>query len=312
MLRVAIVFTLGCSVLVCNAILSILPLISDVRLPDGCIYLQGVLSVLSCTLFLVGSAFAFLEAWKLDDTAEPGFGSKMQGVSQNQTTITESEKTPVEKLVDIPSPVPEAHCTHYSSSHADLFKHANSLSAALEVEKAAALYDRPLDKTQRYANNPRLSRTRYLELGIFASTIFLCSSALYCATSIVSLVTIIQSETILRCIRYPQLLAASGFAIASLLLIIKAQRDSHDRWWRLQIWSPGVQVNILNLIGSTGFVFCAYFGLLEHAFWAQQQFGYSYLWGSWAFLLGSIISWYKSLQGQDYSVDVWKVEKSPV
>lgn len=294
MLKVAIVFTIGCSVLVCNAVLSILPLISglNLQLPDGCLYVEGILSVLSCTLFLVGSTFAFVEAWTLDES--PGLGSRMQGISNVQTTEDDFETKNEPKF-------------HGSSS--------DSSSHVVDFEKAGAKkegFDGNTTDSSKADKSAQTSQSRYLELTIFASTIFLASSALYLATSIASLVTIIRSGEIARWIRYPQLVAASGFAIASSLLLIKTQRFSHGQWWRLPVYSAAFNVNFWNLVGSLGFIACAYFGLLQHAAWAQQQFGYSYLWGSWAFLLGSIVSWYRSLHRQGRDVDTREGEKSPV
>ncbi|KAK5171754.1 uncharacterized protein LTR77_003390 [Saxophila tyrrhenica] len=313
MLRVAIVSTIGCLVLVCNAVLSTLPLIPGLRLrlPEGCIYVEGILSVLSCTLFLVGSIFAFLEAWELDHGKEPGFASKMQGVTECQTGDGDkSEEKSTEE--DVPAMDGTSETRAMSLNISDSEQHDENSTPPAYTETDNSNHNHQSEKPTEPSVTPKLSRSRYLELGIFASTIFLCSSALYCATSIASLVTILKSGTIARCIRYPQLLAASGFVIASFLLIIKTQRHSRDSWWRLPLRSLGFQINFWNLVGAFGFILCACFGLQEQVFWAQQQFGYSYLWGSWAFLVGSVTQWYRSMHKKEEVVEVWSVEKSPV
>jgi hypothetical protein len=312
MLQVALVFTLGCSVLVCNAVLCILPLIPGLRLklPEGVIYVEGVLSVLSCSLFLLGSTFAFFEALQADENAIPGFGSQMQGVCPESTQAYEEDDFSRRTSID-EQYIPVVHYNmNWNNSHADLFHHFasndESLSTPGEMEKLNIC---PLEKKR--ATRTRRIRSKYLHLRIFASTVFLCSSALYFATSLASLITIIQSGTIARCIRYPQLVAAAGFAIASVLLIIKIQKDSIEPWWHIKLKSVGIHLNFWNFVGSIGFIFCAYFGMLEHP-WAQQQFGYSYLWGSWAFLFGSVLQWYRTLHRKEPVVEGWKTEKSAV
>jgi len=55
--------------------------------------------------------------------------------------------------------------------------------------------------------------------------------------------------------------------------------QAQTAWWRPAFGSYTWHTNLLNLIGSTGFVFCAGFGLLKDVSWAEYQFGCSYLWG---------------------------------
>lgn len=50
-----------------------------------------------------------------------------------------------------------------------------------------------------------------------------------------------------------------------------------------------------NLIGGVGFTLCPAFGYDESS-WAQYQACISTFWGSWAFLIGSVIQWYESLE----------------
>lgn len=309
-LRVSIIFTIGCFVLVTNSALSFLPFIGlKDGLPKGLIYVEGVLSVVSCGLFLIGSTIAFWESLKATRGEGGYFGWELEDYSPIATEEPQDSKAEegecYEKKAEESLLFPAAPYLHRNNTHADLFKHFGD----------ETLEDRPPSRPQSpppsYAAATTTTNTAEhlswkhvfsahgfheitCNLGLFASAVFLCSSLLYTMTAIASLVTILSSGEVFRAIRYPQLVAGSGFAIGSLLLLIKSQKDTNGHYWKPALRRLAWHVNLWNLIGSAGFVFCAYFGLLAHVHWSDFQFNCSYLWGSWAFLLGSMIQWYKA------------------
>ena len=237
MLKEAIIFTIGCSILVTNAVLSFLPYVGlRFKLPDGVIYVECVLSVASCTLFLIGSIFSFLEAIRWTRGKWSGWQLDLASDSDLSYGKTGSGNDP-EKGSQSTGGLPSARATAFWAF----------LPTAHEL----------------------------CHLGIIACSIFLCSSIVYCSTSIIALITVLKDGQIVRWIRYPQLVAAIGFAMASMLLMLKAQRN----WWRPAVERLSWHVNLWNLIGSAGFIFCSGFGLMENVYWAQYQFGCSYLWG---------------------------------
>ena len=134
----------------------------------------------------------------------------------------------------------------------------------------------------------------YCNLGLVAILIFLCSSFIYSVTAIMSLATILSLGEVWRAIRYPQLVAGSGFIVGSLILLFKTQKDTTGCWWKPALRRLAWHVNLWNLVGSAGFVFCALFGLYAPVHWSDFQFNCSYLWGSWAFLFGSMIQFWKA------------------
>ena len=237
MLKEAIIFTVGCSILVTNAILCFLPYMKlGFQLPSAVVYVEAVLSVMSCSLFLIGSCFSFAEAvywtrgkwlsWKLE-----------QNLASNKANPETSYESDIEKAKESP---------------------ANDYGARAEAV---------------WAFLP--TADEMCHLGVAACMIFLFSSIVYWSCSIISLVTTLTDGQVARWIRYPQLVAAIGFAVASILLILKAQ----DNWWHPAFRSLAWHVNFWNLVGSAGFIFCSGFGLMQNVYWAQYQFGCSYLWG---------------------------------
>ncbi|KAF8318162.1 hypothetical protein DL93DRAFT_2076157 [Clavulina sp. PMI_390] len=84
----------------------------------------------------------------------------------------------------------------------------------------------------------------------------------------------------------PQVIGGSGFIIASALLMLEEQKA----WWKLNLTSVGWQVGLWNLIGAAGFTLCAAFGYgsVAHT-WMDYQSVLCTFWGSWAFLIGSLL-----------------------
>jgi hypothetical protein len=339
-LRVSVIFTIGAFVLVTNAALSFLPFIglkSD--LPKQIIYVEGILSVVSCSLFLIGSSIAFWESLKATTGKGGYFGWELEDYSSIEPKESKAEKGERgEEAEEEPELPPTHHPQHLNNAHESLFHHEvrgrgqlsrsrspsphyarhldHSHDQMLEDGQISRLQSPPPSYTE--AASPEATSTEacykdptdapswthvfsahgfhemYCNLGLVASAIFLVSSLTYCMTALASFISILSIGEVFRAIRYPQLVAGSGFTIGSLLLLIKTQKDRTGRWWKPALRRLAWHVNLWNLIGSAGFVFCAYFGLLAHVRWSDFQFNCSYLWGSWAFLLGSMIQWYKA------------------
>ncbi|EUC49274.1 hypothetical protein COCMIDRAFT_85007 [Bipolaris oryzae ATCC 44560] len=89
----------------------------------------------------------------------------------------------------------------------------------------------------------------------------------------------------------PQVVGGLGFIISGLLFMIETQR----KWWKPAPRVLGWWIGALNLIGGVGFTLCPAFGY-DNSSWAQYQACLSTFWGSWAFMIGSTLQWYESLE----------------
>ena len=292
---VAIVFTSGCAVLVLNACLSFVPFVSTtIKLPMSVIYLEGLLSVMSCGLFLIGSVIAYLEAVNANRGGFLGWRLKRNSYGESPESIAE-KGTDTHVITD----------EQYPPSHIDqtnLVGRPRGSTMTGDVKFIVEETDEKNSTNDDYTTTEKeawrwfptaheLQTYRIFAIRFFANAIFLCSSIVYFSTSVASLISIFCTVQIAPWIRYPQLVAAVGFAVGSGLLVMINQTN----WWRPSLGSLRWHINFLNLVGSAGFIFCAIFGLVQNVYWAQYQFGCSYLWGSWAFLIGSMVQWYESL-----------------
>ena len=100
----------------------------------------------------------------------------------------------------------------------------------------------------------------------------------------------------------PQVIGGLGFIISGTLFMLETQ----SKWWKPAPRTLGWWIGAWNLIGGVGFTICPAFGY-DTSSWAQYQACLSTFWGSWAFLIGSVVQWYESLE--KFPVEVHKSDK---
>ncbi|KAI0328762.1 hypothetical protein GY45DRAFT_1325907 [Cubamyces sp. BRFM 1775] len=94
----------------------------------------------------------------------------------------------------------------------------------------------------------------------------------------------------------PQVVGGSGFIIASLLLMIEVQK----KWWLPNLRSLGWHIGFWNLVGAVGFTLCGALGYASlSSSGANYQSVLSTFWGSWAFLIGSVVQLWETLWRED-------------
>ncbi|TDL19984.1 hypothetical protein BD410DRAFT_726472 [Rickenella mellea] len=88
----------------------------------------------------------------------------------------------------------------------------------------------------------------------------------------------------------PQVIGGTGFIISSLLLMLETQ----TAWYKPNFQSLGYHIGFWNLVGGTGFMLCGALGYSMDTR-AVYQSGLSTFWGSWAFLIGSILQTWEAV-----------------
>jgi hypothetical protein len=89
----------------------------------------------------------------------------------------------------------------------------------------------------------------------------------------------------------PQVVGGSGFVVSGVLFMLETQ----ERWWKPALGVLGWHIGLWNLIGGIGFTLCPIFGFYTSEALVYQS-ALATFWGSWAFLIGSAIQLYESLQ----------------
>ncbi|KAF8906736.1 hypothetical protein CPB84DRAFT_1769501 [Gymnopilus junonius] len=86
----------------------------------------------------------------------------------------------------------------------------------------------------------------------------------------------------------PQVVGGTGFIISSIFIMLEEQRI----WWQPRLVSLGWQIGVWNFIGAIGFTLCGALGYSTNS-GAQYESSLATFWGSWAFLIASVLQWYE-------------------
>jgi hypothetical protein len=138
-------------------------------------------------------------------------------------------------------------------------------------------------------------REHYLhELGFLASAAQFTGASVFSIAGITALPGIINhmSPGLTDGIYWaPQVVGGSGFIVSGTLYLLETQQ----RWYRPAPQLLGWNIAFWNLIGGIGFTLCGALGF-SSSYGAQYQASCATFWGSFAFLIGSLLQLYESLQ----------------
>lgn len=295
---VGISFTIGSAVFVANGFFLLLPLIDpstdfSVETP----YLTPASSVLGTLIFLGGSWAAVLEALNLKRGMSVTKGIEVE--MNASTEIRNATKSEIE-VEEPKSPLHRHSHAHEntqsnpsvpSQSHSDInsMQQPESIPSDTasdhEPEPTLALVGSP---TFIYLPSALQFRQTYAHSLVFlSSTIQLLGAIVFTLATITSVPGVIDFSnfTLVSLTNYlPASLGGLLFLVAAILQILNAKS------WRGIDWHIG----LWNAIGSAGFMFA---GALP---WLGSEAGdfqatLADFWGSWAFLVGSVLQWYCSL-----------------
>jgi hypothetical protein len=71
--------------------------------------------------------------------------------------------------------------------------------------------------------------------------------------------------------------------------------ETQKRWYKPAFDVLGWHIGAWNLVGGIGFTLCGALGFASSNSGCVYQGSLATFWGSWCFLIGSVIQWYESL-----------------
>jgi hypothetical protein len=279
---VAFVFTIGSVIWIFNAFFVYLPLVQpSSEFENEELYGGGITAFIGVTVFEVGSFLLLEEA--VNEGRSGCFG---WAVEQALSREEEGE----ECVALRPS---KSHCTHHHNKQ-------NSVKNRQMMQRKSDLA--PQERLWVWWPSNEELRTHYVHnLGFIASLSQLLGATIFWIAGLTALPGIYNrmSQT-LTIIFYwtPQVLGGIGFVISGALFMIETQ----SKWWKPAPRTLGWWVGAWNLVGGIGFTLCPVFGYDTRS-WAQYQASLSTFWGSWAFMIGSTLQWYESLEKYPVEVD---------
>jgi hypothetical protein len=275
---VATIFTIGSVIWVINAFFVYLPLVQpSSEFENEELYGGGISAFIGATVFEIGSVLLMLEAVNENKTGCLGWA--IEQVFSHDTGSGHLQAS-------------KGTCTHHHHNKGNLVgKGRDTSSTSLSTSKSWVWFPSMTEL-----------RTHYIhDLGFIASFAQLIGATIFWVSGFTALpgiynhmsrpITIIFYWT-------PQVLGGTGFIISGFLFMLETQ----SRWYKPAFKTLGWWIGAWNLIGGIGFTLCPAFGYDERS-WAQYQACLSTFWGSWAFLIGSVIQWYESLDKYPVETD---------
>ncbi|KAJ5833320.1 hypothetical protein N7474_001631 [Penicillium riverlandense] len=280
---VATSFTLGSVIWIINAFFAWLPLVDpQTEFSNETLFGGGITAFIGATVFEIGSVLLLLEAINANQTS--CFGWALETVMQQVEGDTHKHMTEVKPSVDA--------CLHH---------HANRKSF-LGVDRqarsqAAYVTTSPDGRSFRWVPSMSELRTHYFhELGFLASlTQFLAATIFWIAgfTSLPGINNNMSQGLTDGVYWVPQIVGGLGFVLSGLLFTLETQA----KWWKPAPHVLGWHIGAWNFIGGIGFTLCGALGpATSSSSGVLYQSCLATFWGSWAFMIGSTLQWYESLE----------------
>ncbi|KAF2160312.1 hypothetical protein M409DRAFT_70490 [Zasmidium cellare ATCC 36951] len=260
--HIAIVFTFGSVIWVLSSFFAYMPMDKNAP-PSLSAYGCGITAFIGSCVFVLGSILLMMETVKDNRDAEFGWAVDQQWDENTGTTVY--RVTP-------------------------------------ETKSGQGHKQRELKSWAPSVRLPTLKELRehYIyEVAFWSSIIQLLSSFVFLVSGITALPKLYDqlSRPLVDAVYWtPKLVACCGFILSALLAMFECQKK-----WNKPAWNNlGWHIGLWKLIGSVGFILVPCFGF-NRADWAQYQATIHCLWGSWAFLICSVLLWYESVT--QYTVD---------
>ncbi|KAF8590093.1 hypothetical protein K439DRAFT_1628306 [Ramaria rubella] len=277
---VAMFFTVGSVVWVVNGFQVFLPFVtSDAATPVA----SGWTGFVGATIFSFGSVLLMIEAWNRDDAA--CFGHAIEE--------TLHPNHPHNKPGDESALIrnDKANVTDSDSANANENANGNGTANGSATE---GTYCPAIQRNTTWIWFSTSSKFWH-EIGFIASFCQFCGATIFWISGFSGLnqiLTVLERHTAALdgAFWVPQVVGGSGFIISSALYMLETQ----TKWYKPAWKSLGWHIGTWNFIGAIGFTLSGAFGF-STASGPRYESALSTFWGSWAFLVASVLQWYEAV-----------------
>ena len=298
---VAVLFTLGSAVWVINAFFVWLPLVRPAtEFPDEVLVGGGWTAFVGATIFEVGSVFLLLEAVNEDRAGCFGWALEQAWSHPADGADAGADAGVAMQL----RPSREA-CSHHHSNRHNFLGRGNLLLSHSKPESSTDRHFHDADplsrdrRTWQWCPTLRELRTHYLHsLGFLASAAQLLAATVFWISGFTAIPQVAAQLTTPAALDLgfwvPQVVGGCGFIVSGVLFMLETQ----NTWWRPAPATLGWWIGAWNVVGAVGFMLCGALGPAASGGdeGAGFQSNLATFWGGWAFLVGSVVQWYESLQ----------------
>lgn len=285
---VATTFTFGSVVWIINAFFVWLPLADpQTAFPRESTYGAGILGCVGATIFEIGSVLLLLEAINANQTG--CFGWALETVLSKAESDSSRSITKVEPNIE--------ECSHHHANRKNLVGTGQPMHHHHHFDDLAAGYvTTSANKSFRWMPSLTELKTHYMhELGFLASlTQFIAATIFWIAgiTGVPGILNNMSPGLTIGVFWVPQMVGGLGFILSGLLFTLETQ----EKWYKPAFHVLGWHIGAWNLIGGIGFTLCGALGPATSNSGVAYESTLATFWGSWAFMVGSTIQWYESLQ----------------
>ncbi|KAJ5298626.1 uncharacterized protein N7443_006746 [Penicillium atrosanguineum] len=283
---VAATFTLGSIIWIINAFFVWLPLEDPAsEFPSESLVGGGVSGFIGATVFEIGSVLLLLEAVNANQTGCFGWALETE-LGKVETAHATTKMTPNKD-----------DCVHHHANKKNLVG-AGRHGAHRKSHDATTGYVTELPEGGSFRWMPSLTelRTHYLhELGFLASLVQFIAATVFWIAGFTGLPGISDhmSQNLTDGVYWvPQIVGGFGFILSGLLFTLETQ----EKWYKPAFHVLGWHIGAWNFIGGIGFTLCGALGPATMNSGVEYQATLATFWGSWAFMIGSTIQWYESLE----------------
>ncbi|KAJ9156310.1 Integral membrane protein [Pleurostoma richardsiae] len=309
---VAVVFTLGSVVWVLNGFFVLLPIVApSTNFAGESDWGGGVTALVGATVFEAGSVLLMLEAvnenredcfgWALEEAWESweGGGSGGGGLEDREKHGGGEGGFVLRRLEG------EGGCRHHHGVRKALVRGPRRVVSedgdGNGEGKGAS--GRGRDRMWSWWPSWYELRTHYFrDIGFLACLSQMIGATIFWTAGITGIPPIVNRLSVPAengVYWLTQVVGGSGFIVSSLLFMLETQ----PRWYIPAPKVLGWHVGLWNLVGAIGFTLCGALGFAEDQPGMEYALSLSTFIGSWAFLIGSVIQWYESLDKYPVSVE---------
>jgi hypothetical protein len=286
---VAIVFTLGSVVWCINAFFVWYPLQNpSTEFSDEISSGGGITAFIGATIFEFGSILLMIEA--INENRSDCFGWALEEVI---------EETGMMRLRS-------DECTHHHNNRKNFVGKGKAREDRLPLDTTMALKDQPNSSSARtwtwWPTWHELTTHYFKEIGFLACLAQMIGASVFWISGFTALPGIYNKLSVPAtngAYWAPQVIGGCGFIVSGTLFILETQQ----KWYLPSPKVLGWHIGLWNLIGGIGFTLCGALGFASANSGAVYQGSLATFWGSWAFLIGSSIQWFESLDKHPVDIE---------
>ncbi|KAI1881718.1 hypothetical protein JX265_000544 [Neoarthrinium moseri] len=270
---VAILFTIGSVIWVINGFFVWLPAQDPWTEFSGEVEVGGgITAFIGATVFEIGSVLLMLEA--VNENRTQCFGWALEDALESHSLVLR--------------PDPE-ECLHHHPQRRSL------LATQGSKERTGRTW-------QWWPSWSELKTHYFHEIGFLACFFQLIGATVFWISGFTGLMPIYDSLSVPvgnGIFWLPQVVGGTGFIISSWLFMLETQ----TKWYKPAQDVLGWHLGFWNLVGALGFTICGALGFASENESAAYASSLATFIGSWAFLIGSAIQWFESLDKYPITVE---------